>query len=277
MKIDAHHHFWKYTEAEYGWIADKMRDLRRDFLPEDLERIVNNARIDAVVSVQARQSLEETRWLLKLASRHDFIQGVVGWAPLTLPNAREILENLRENPKLKAVRHVLQDEPDDDYMLGTGFNQGIRELTDIDLTFDILIHERHLPQALRFVDRHPEQVFVLNHIAKPKIRDHELEPWRGLMMDLAERENVCCKISGMVTEADWENWTQDDLKPYLDTVFEAFGPQRLLFGSDWPVCTIAGSYEQVVSIVADYMSGLSPDEQAAVWGGNARKAYRLGE
>jgi L-fuconolactonase len=275
MKIDSHHHFWKYSEREYGWIGDNMKALRRDFLPPDLAKEIAAAGIDGVVSVQARQSLEETQFLLDFAEGNDFIRGVVGWAPLVNPAVRQDIEKFAARPKLKGLRHVLQDDPDDNYILRDDFDRGIRALRDVGLVYDILIYERHLPQTLTFVDRHPDQVFVLDHIAKPRIKDNAVEPWRANIRRLAERPHVYCKLSGMVTEADWQNWTAEQLTPYFDTVLQAFGPRRLMFGSDWPVCLLASSYQKWVTTVAGAIGKLSVDERARIWGGTAVEAYGL--
>lgn len=274
MIIDSHHHFWNYTPAEYGWIDDAMAAIRRDFLPADLGREMAAAGVDGVVSVQARQSVEETRWLLDLAARHEFIRGVVGWVPLTAPDVREMLEELAGSPRLKAVRHVLQGEADD-YMLRGDFNAGIRALRPLNLAYDILIVERQLPSAIRLVDQHPEQVFILDHIAKPRIRDGAIEPWAAHMRELARRPNVFCKLSGMVTEADYGAWTPQRLRPYMDIALDAFGPTRLMFGSDWPVCLVACDYARWVRIVRDMTSGLSPAERQRVMAQTAIEAYRL--
>ncbi len=252
-----------------------MARLRRDFLPADLQPEMAAAGIDEVISVQARQSLEETRWLLELADQHDFIRGVVGWAPLVSPSVTADLETLAANPKLRAIRHVLQDEPDPDYMLRSDFNEGVWAVERFGLVYDILIYERHLPQAIRFVNRHPEQTFVLDHIAKPRVRDGELSPWRENLHELARRENVYCKLSGVATEANWQNWTAGELRPYLEAAMEAFGPKRLMFGSDWPVCLVACEYRNWLRLVRDFISLLSDAEQEWILGGTAVEAYRL--
>jgi len=275
MRIDAHHHFWKYSPTEYGWMNDSMRAIRRDFLPEHLRPELVAAGIDGVVSVHARDTLEETSWLLNLAHQYEFIKGVVGWVPLVSPVLRSVLESLRSNPKLRAVRHVLQWETDDRYMSRTDFNAGIAALKAFDLVYDILIYERHLPQTIEFVDSHPNQVFVLDHIAKPRIRERLQSPWRENIIELAKRQNVYCKVSGMVTEADYQAWEEKDLRPYFDTVLDAFGPRRLMFGSDWPVCLVASSYGKWFEIVSRRIEGLSSDEKERVLGGTAREAYKL--
>jgi len=273
--IDSHHHFWRYNASDFGWVNDAMRVIRRDFLPMELEREMRAARVDGVVSVQARQSLDETRWLLELAAAHAFIRGVVGWVPLIDAKVPATLEKLAAEKKLRSVRHVLQGEPDERYLLREDFNRGIKALRPLGLAYDILIFERHLPQTIEFVDRHPQQVFVLDHIAKPRIKDHLLEPWRKNIRELARRPHVYCKISGLVTEADYPSWTEAQLLPYVETVIEAFGPQRLLFGSDWPVCLVACGYARWQLLVRGWIAKLSPAEQARILGETAVEAYRL--
>jgi L-fuconolactonase len=275
MQIDAHHHFWHYSPAQYGWINDSMAILQRDFMPGDLQKELVSAGIDGVVSVQARQSVEETRWLLELAAQNDFIKGVVGWMPLIAGNLQAELEKFSGNAKFKSIRHVLQDEPEDSYMLRADFNQGIRLLRKFNLAYDILIYERHLPQTIEFVEQHPDQIFILNHIAKPQIKNRILAPWNALMKDLAHRPNVYCKLSGVVTEADHAQWELEDIAPYLNVALEAFGPRRLMFGSDWPVCLLAANYGQWIKLIGDFIAPLSTAEQARIMGGTAVEAYRL--
>jgi L-fuconolactonase len=273
--IDSHHHLWKYSAAEYGWMNDRMQAIRRDFLPADLEKEIRGAGVDGVVTVQARQTLEETEWLLSLAARHPFQRGVVGWVPLIDPKAGDILGPLAQRPALKAVRHVLHDEADPMYMLRDDFNRGIRSLANFHLVYDILIFESHLPQTLRFVDKHPNQVFVVDHIAKPRIAAGEAEPWRTHIRELAKRPHIYCKVSGMVTEADWSRWTEAGLKPYFETVLETFGPARLMFGSDWPVSLVACQYRRWFDIVKGWTARLSEAERSRILGGTAIEAYKL--
>lgn len=275
MRIDTHQHFWKYNPVEYGWIGPEMSALRRDFLPPDLEAEIRAAGIDGVISVQARQTLEETAWLLEMAAANDFIKGVVGWVPLVSTEVEKDLERFAAAPKFKGVRHVLQDEPDEHYLLREDFNAGIRALRSFDLVYDLLIFERHLPQTIEFVDRHPSQAFVLDHIAKPRIREGVIEPWRTNLRALARRENVWCKVSGMVTEADWEGWTPEGLRPYFDAVLEAFGPSRLMFGSDWPVCRAACAYRRWAEVVQAWAAPLSGHERDDLFGGTALRVYNL--
>jgi L-fuconolactonase len=277
MKIDSHHHFWKYNPVEYDWISDEMKVIRRDFLPSDLRRESNLAGVDGVISVQARQTVEETKWLLKLAAANDFIKGVVGWLPLVSKTLTQDLEQFAAHQKLKGLRHVLQGEPDESYLLNPDFNAGIRAIKPFNLVYDLLFFERQLPAAIQFVDRHPSQLFVLDHIAKPRIKDGLQEPWNKNIRELARRENVYCKISGMVTEADWSAWTEAQLQPYVETVLEAFGAKRVMFGSDWPVCLIASGYSRWLETVERLLAGLSTSEKAHFFSGTASKVYRLNE
>ncbi len=276
MTIDSHQHFWRYEPVAYHWLSEPMSALRRDFLPEDLRRETAAAGVDGTVSVQALQTLGETRFLLDLARANRFILGVVGWVPLTDPGVAGILEELAADPALKGCRHVLQEEPDDNYMLRPDFNDGVRAVTAAGLAYDILIYERQLPQTLQFVDRHPGQLFVLDHIGKPCIRDGSFAAWNGAIRDLACRPNVYCKVSGMATEADWGGWTEADLLPYLDTVLEAFGPRRLMFGSDWPMSLAAVEYGRWCELVRGFVSRLGEAERDRVLAGTAAEAYGLG-
>ncbi len=274
MAIDSHHHFWNYDPVEFDWIDDSMRTIRRSFLPNDLQAEISQAGIDGVISVQARQILEETDFLLEQAKANDFIKGVVGWVPLADANITEVLDRYKSADKLKAVRHVVQGEPDG-FLDGESFNRGIQALQAQGLVYDVLIFERQLEEAIRFIDRHPNQVFVLDHIAKPQIKIDQLDPWQANIRELAKRENVSCKLSGMVTEADFENWTEQQLRPYLDTVLAAFGSDRLMFGSDWPVCLVASAYKRWHDLICEYIQPLSSDEQAAIMGDTAIRAYKL--
>ncbi|TAL05024.1 MAG: amidohydrolase [Verrucomicrobia bacterium] len=274
MKIDSHHHFWRYTVEDYGWIDDAMDDIRRDFLPEHLHLTIVKAGVDAVISVQARQTIEETTWLLELARQNKFIHGVVGWVPLVEADVSKHLEKFVANPKFKSVRHVVQGEPDPNFILREDFNHGIRALRPFDLAYDILIFEHQLPKTIAFVDRHPEQRFIVDHLAKPRVKAGVLSPWRENLRELARRPNVWCKLSGAVTEADYHAWTEESLQPYLETALEIFGADRLMFGSDWPVCLVACEYRRWVDLVGRFIARLSPDEQEKFWHTNARMAYR---
>ena len=273
--IDAHHHLWRYTPAEYGWIDETMQVLRRDFLPADLTAAMATAGIDGTIAVQARQTMDETRWLLDLADASDAIRGVIGWAPIAGEEFPGVMEEFDGRAKLKGLRHVIQGERDEHYILREDFNSGIRTLLGSGLVYDILIYERHLPDTIDFVDEHPEQVFVLDHIAKPLIAAGQIEPWAARMKQLGQRENVWCKVSGLVTEADWKAWTPEALKPYLDTAVDAFGLGRLIAGSDWPVCLVASGYSQWWDVLHHYFAPFSEAERAAVFGGNAIQVYGL--
>jgi len=275
MRIDAHQHFWRYNADEYGWIDDSMASLRRDFLPADLKPELDRAGFDACIAVQARQTLDETNWLLQLAAESPFIAGVVGWVDLRNANVRNHLKKLAQNPKLLGVRHVLQAEPDDRFMLQPDFLRGIAALEEFDLTYDILIFPRHLPIAIEFVERFPRQRFVLDHLAKPRIKEHTLQPWASRIRELAKFPNVFCKLSGMVTEADWKACRPEHFVPYLDVAMESFGPDRLMIGSDWPVCKVAASYSQVMGLVIDYLDRYPPEARQNILGGTAQKFWRL--
>jgi L-fuconolactonase len=276
-RIDAHHHLWRYSKEDYGWITGNMAPVARDFLPQDLQQTLSSSGIDGSIAVQARQSLEETQSLLDFAQQFDLIQGVVGWAPIASPEFPAVLDRFKPFQKLKGFRHVVQDEPDDAFLLRSDFNAGISLLKEYDLVYDILIFERQLPVAISFVDRHPVQVFVLDHIAKPRIREHALEPWRAYIRELARRENVFCKLSGIVTEADWAHWSPQDLQPYFDVVLDAFGPNRLMAGSDWPVCLLATTHQNWFSTLREFISPLSAAEQDMILGGVATHVYSLSQ
>ena len=273
--IDAHHHLWRYNARDYVWMTPEMESLRHDFLIPELQSVFAESGIEGSVAVQARQSVAETEWLLKLASESSLIRGVVGWVPLVDARVGECLDRLSRNPRLRGVRHVLHDEADDFYMLREDFNLGVEQLHARGLTYDILVFERHLPQTIQFVDRHPNQIFILDHIAKPRIREGVLSPWKENIQALAKRDNVYCKLSGMVTEARWNSWTRDDLAPFFEVVLSAFGPRRLMFGSDWPVLTLASSYKEWSNTVRSLIAALSSDEQELVGSGSASEAYRL--
>jgi L-fuconolactonase len=273
--IDAHHHLWRYNAAEFPWISAAMEVLRRDYLVDDLQQVARGAGVSATIVVQARQTVEETEWLSELASRSSLIQGVVGWAPLVDPNIAQVLERLAALPKVKGMRHILHDEADPDYMLREDFQHGLSLLRNHDLRYDLLIFESHLPQAITLVDRHPQQIFVVDHIAKPRIRERRISSWRENLKELARRPNIYCKLSGMVTEAVWKLWTEDDLKPYFEAVIESFTPQRTMFGSDWPVLTLTATYDRWLTTVRNFAAGLSHAEQYRIFAGTAIEAYGL--
>ena len=273
MRLDAHQHFWRYNERDYGWIGDEMGALRRDFLPEDLAREQIPLGFGGSIAVQARQSLMETEWLLGLAEEDERIRGVVGWVDLCSDDLPGQLDRFAPNPKLRAIRHVAQDEPDDRFMLRDDFLRGIAQLGQWNLAYDLLILPRHLGLACDLVGRFPEQRFVLDHMAKPPVRSGELEPWATGLRALSAFPNVACKASGMVTEADWSRWRTADFLPYLEVAFDAFGADRMMIGSDWPVCTLAASYGEAIRIVTNHLRSLSASEQALVLGKNAQSWY----
>ncbi|MEL7586090.1 MAG: amidohydrolase family protein [Prolixibacteraceae bacterium] len=278
MIIDTHQHFWKYDPLEFDWIDDELAAIRKDFLPGDLLKATAGTGVEGVISVQARQSQEETSWLLELAASHHLIKGVVGWLPLAGRDIRRLLDLYAANSRLKGLRHVVQGEADPEFILGNAFNAGVSLLKEYNLLYEILIFAHQLPNAIRFVDRHPDQIFVLDHIAKPKIKAgtaDEIRAWEQNIHELAKRENVSCKISGMVTEADYRHWTPEQFQPYFDVVLEAFGPSRLLFGSDWPVCLVAAGYAAWLELLKKVLSGLNPEEQDLIFYKNALKIYKL--
>ena len=276
MKIDSHQHFWAINDTDYVWMGEAHAVIKRNFLPADLRALLDEVGLDGCVAVQARQMTRETEWLLALADQYDWIRGVVGWLPL-LENAGEPwLEKFASHSKLKGVRHVVHDEPDDDFILRPDFNEGIRNLAKYGLVYDILIFWKHLPQTIRFVDEHPEQPFVVDHIAKPRIEAGNFDSeWAAGIRELAQRPNVSIKVSGMLTEVRGAAWSIDLLRPYFDTVYEAFGPQRVMFGSDWPVCLLRESYATWAWICADLTKTLSSCEQSAFWGDNAARIYQI--
>jgi L-fuconolactonase len=274
MRIDAHQHFWIYNQREYDWIDEAMASIRRDFLPADLRPELEDAGFAGSVVVQVRQTLEETRWLLELAEDNPFILGVVGWVDLRSPRLYQDLQSFAGKSKLVGIRHIVQSEPDD-FLLDADFLRGISLLQEFDLAYDLLIYTKHLPLAAEFVKRFPRQRFVLDHLAKPPIRSRAIDLWARGMRELASFPNLHAKVSGLVTEANWQGWKPEDLRPYLDVAFESFGAKRLMIGSDWPVCTVAASYAQVVNLVKDYMSSYTAEDREAVFGGNAANFWRL--
>jgi L-fuconolactonase len=275
MRIDSHQHFWQYNPVRDAWITDDMKVIQRNFSPNDLALVLKENNIDGCVSVQADQSEVETLFLLEYANRYDFIKGVVGWVDLLAENVRERLEYFSTFKKLKGFRHVVQGEPDDNFLLRKDFSRGIAALRDNEFAYDILIYPKQLKAAIEFVSQFSDQRFVVDHMAKPFIKEGRLDNWEKYMRALATFDNVYCKVSGMVTEADWKNWKVNDFNAYLDVVFESFGSQRIMYGSDWPVCLVAASYQQQLNIVEQYISRLSMHEQVAVVGGNAIQFYNL--
>lgn len=275
MRIDSHQHFWKYDPEQYPWITEKLAILKRDYLPEHLEPELRRQHLDGCIAVQARQTLEESRWLLSLATKSPIIKGVVGWVDLRSSRVEDQLAELAPNPLFRGVRHVLQDEPDDNFALRPDFQNGISKLHGFNLTYDLLIFPKQLPAAIQLVRNFPQQPFVLDHIAKPHIKVGTFEPWATHIRELAHSPNVTCKISGLVTEAAWHTWQESDFRPYLDLVFETFTPARLMFGSDWPVALLASDYSRLFQIADNYTRALSESERTAIFGGTAARFYGL--
>ena len=279
MRIDSHQHFWSYSATEYPWIGVGMECLARDYLPADLVPTARAAGIGGTVAVQARQTLEETRWLLELARAEPFIKGVVGWVDLQSDRVADQLGACAGAGKFVGVRHVVQDEPDPKFLLGAAFVRGLSQLHQFGLTYDLLLHPPQLPTAVELVTLLPDQPFVLDHLAKPQIKKWthpgDMAAWRRDIEALARHGNVCCKVSGLVTEAAWRQWKRSDFAAALAVVLDAFGPDRLMFGSDWPVCLLSGEYSEVVGIAEDFFGRLPAAAQAAIWGGTAARFYTL--
>ena len=275
MRIDSHQHFWIYDPNQYPWMTDELSAIRSNHLPEHLQVEFDRLGIDGSVAVQARQSLDESRWLLKIAEESCLIKGVVGWVDLRSEHVEDQLAEFAEHPKFVGVRHVVQDEPDENFMLLPEFIRGISKLKSYDLSYDILVFPNQLPAAIELVKQFPDQPFVLDHLAKPLIKDKEISTWDEHIRELAQFSNLNCKVSGMITEANWTTWKTSDFTPYLDVVFEAFGEDRLMYGSDWPVCKLAGSYRQVYDLTDNYLSQFSPLAKEKFFGGVASEFYGL--
>ncbi len=277
MQIDTHQHFLNYYEdaQHYDWISDEHRILKRNFFPGDLLPELGKAGVDVTIAIQARQNLQETQWLLDLAIKYPWIVGVIGWVDLRAKKINQQLKKFAAYKKFKGVRHVIHDEPDDKFILREDFQYGISLLQSYNLTYDLLVFPRHLAASKQLVKKFPEQRFVIDHIAKPSIKTGELSNWQADIEAIAKYKNVYCKLSGMVTEADKQHWQAKDFTPYLDILFSAFGKDRLMYGSDWPVCLLAASYQQQYNLLYNYLQQFSPSIQAKVWGENAIKFYRL--
>ena len=275
MRIDSHQHFWQYNPEEHVWMTEELSVLKRSFMPVDLEPLLESINFDGAIVVQARQMLKETEWLLALANESEIIKGVVGWVDLCSPEIVRQLERYAAHPKFVGVRHVVQDEPDDNFILLPEFQRGIAKLKQFGLTYDLLIYPRHIPVAIELVKKFPYLPFVVDHIAKPVIKDLLFSPWQEDLKTLAQFENVTCKLSGMVFEANWKNWTPEEFVSYMDIVIEAFGPDRLMIGSNWPVCTVAGDYQTVMNIVINHINGLSSTEQAQILGETCTRFYQV--
>ena len=274
MRIDSHQHFWKFSPQAFPWIGESRAVMQRDFLPPDLQPLLEDNEFDGTVAVQALQTLEETQWLLDLSDPYPFIKAVVGWVDLRSDRVGEQLDRFTRHPKFRGVRHIVQDEADD-FMGGAAFRRGIQAVGDRGLTYDLLVFPRQLQAAINLVSRFPKQKFVLDHLAKPEIEAGNLEPWLGRIRELAQHPNVACKLSGLVTEADWGNWSRDQFTPFLTGAWEAFGPGRLLVGSDWPVCLPAASYDEVIDVVWHFLQQYRTADREAVLGGNAVSFYGI--
>ena len=274
MTIDSHQHFWQYQPQRDTWITDEMGRIKKDFLPVDLSPILRESKIEGCVAVQADQSEKETDFLIKCAHQNSFVRGIVGWTDLQSPGVQARLEYYYQFQEVKGFRHVVQTEPDD-FLLDDNFCKGIALLEQYNFTYDILIYPRQLTAALKFVKRFPRQSFVIDHLAKPLIKQQQLKPWKQQLQQIAMHENVSCKISGMVTEADWANWKPSAFKSFLETTLEAFGSKRVMYGSDWPVCLLAATYDQQLQIIRDFISPLSTAEKRAIMGENAARFYHI--
>lgn len=274
MRIDSHQHFWKFDPVRDAWIDSSMEKIAQDFLPKDLKPLLRQNQMDGCVAVQADQSEAETEFLLDLAEENSFIKGVVGWVDLSADDLSKRLNFFSKNPLFKGIRHILQAEKEG-FMLQDSFLKGIAQLKDFNLTYDILIYPHQLEEANKMIEKNPDQAFVLDHLAKPYIKDQKIERWTSHIKQLAKNRNVYCKLSGMITEADWNHWQAKDFDKYLSVALEAFGVDRLMFGSDWPVCLLAGSYQHVVKIVDQFIMKLNPKDQDKIMGENAQNFYNL--
>ena len=275
MRVDAHHHFWQFDPVRDSWITEEMAVIQKDFMPGDLRPLLQQEGFDGCIAVQADQSEEQTEFLVGLANEFPFIKGVVGWVDLQAENIQDRLQHFSQHKIIKGFRHVLQGEPQRDLMLSQKFINGIGALKNFDYTYDILIFPDQLIYAKNLAAQFPDQKFVIDHLAKPYIKKKEIKEWTLDIEAIAKLPNVSCKVSGMVTEGDWKGWQKSDFTPYLDVVVHSFGTERLMFGSDWPVCQVAATYHEVVVIVNDYFSSFSKEEQENIFGGNATKFYNL--
>jgi len=275
MRIDSHQHFWQFDPVRDSWITEDMATIRRDFMPVDLAPVLQDHQFDGCIAVQADQSHEETHFLVDLAKKHSFIKGVVGWVDLRAPQVAEYLQLFKQEPLIKGFRHVVEGEADPDFLIQDDFQRGLSQLAQHGFTYDLLIRPRHYAGALACVANHPEQQFILDHMAKPPIRSQEFEDWAAFITALSAFPNVSCKVSGLATEAHWKEWELDHFTKYLTHVFACFGHDRILFGSDWPVCLLAASYEQGIRIVESQLHSFTAEQQAALWGLNAVKTYHL--
>ncbi|HLT42507.1 MAG TPA: amidohydrolase family protein [Sphingobacteriaceae bacterium] len=275
-RIDAHQHFWKFHPVKDAWLTDEMMILKQDFMPHDLQPILKKNGVDGCIAVQSDQSLIETQFLLDLAGDFSFIQGVVGWVDIQDEELDEQLDFFSHENKLKGFRHIVQGESDPEFLLRPAFLSGIKKLHERNFTYDLLITYNQLSQAVRFADQLAEgQSVVIDHLAKPNILEKEFDSWAAYMKKLSQHTNFYCKFSGLVTEAKWNSWTKEDFEPYINHIFDSFGAERIIFGSDWPVCTLAADYSQIIELVSSYVDKLSKSEQEMVWHKNAQTFYKL--
>ncbi len=274
MRLDAHQHFWNYDPITFDWIDDSMTTIRNDYLPDDLLIHLQKNQLDGCITIQCNHSESETDQLLKYAEQNIFVKGVVGWTDLKADDLEDKLVQISKNPFYKGVRHVVQGEGEG-FLLDQKFIEGVRLLKKYNLTYDILVYQNQLKEVLEFVKQCPDQPFVIDHLAKPKIKDGEISAWQKDIQEVAKFDNVHCKISGMVTEANWELWKPEDLYPYIDVVIDAFGVDRVMYGSDWPVCQVAASYDQVIDVVENYTSDFSDEEKSKIFGVNAESFYNI--
>lgn len=275
MRIDAHQHFWMYNPIRDAWINDDMQVLRQNFLPEDLWPLLQKNNMDGCVAVQADQSIDETHFLLQLADENDFIKAVVGWVDLRANDVEKQLEKFSHHKKIKGFRHIVQAEAQEDFLLRDDFCKGISLLQRFDFTYDILVYPKQLKSVIEFVKDFPDQPFVIDHLAKPNIKEGKNTEWKNDIQAVAQFPNVYCKLSGMVTEAGWKNWAVADFKPFIDIVLESFGAERVMFGSDWPVCLLSASYQQCCEVLGQNTSHLNDEERSNLWGKNAERFYNI--
>lgn len=276
VTIDAHHHYWELGRFDYSWLDEPtLSPIRHSFLPRDLQPLIQEAGIEKTIFVQTQHNLEETAWVLELADKHDFMAGVVGWVDLASAECEDQLLHWKQHPKFVGIRHVTQDEPDDDFIIRPEIMRGLKVLEKHQVPFDLLFYVKHVHHAATVARSLPDLPLVIDHLAKPEIKNQRIDNWQSHFCEAAQFPNLYCKLSGMITEADWDQWTADDIKPFVETALEAFGPERCMFGSDWPVCLLAGSYTRVHQALRDLLGSLSQDEQQLVFGGTASRFYRL--
>lgn len=276
FRVDSHQHFWDISRFEYFWMTPQVEILRRNFLPQDLESVIAELGVERTIVVQAHHSLAESRWLLELATENEFVAGVVTWVDLRSALLAKDLDELQRHPKFKGVRHLTQEEPDG-WLLYPDVLASLGELARRGIPYELAIRPKHLKDVVRLRERCPQLRLVVDHLAKPTVSKHEMDPWALDMEALAQLPDVWCKLSGMITEANWQSWTAADLRPYVAHVVRCFGYDRLMFGSDWPVCLLAGSYQQVMDVLTEVLGPLSTTDNTKVWGGNACRCYQLSE